>query len=151
MKKLLFLFIINMNNSNITIVSSCNSQSNLSIVAHYLQAKQKLMQENATKEDVETILDFYSDTLSYEHVLSSEKKFIFHGKNDLGSGYTSHLGETRNVKIELLNSIERQNIIVAEYSIKREFTSSGKIENSKIVSLFEFDRSGKIKRMIDYL
>jgi len=55
------------------------------------------------------------------------------------------------VKITLLNLIEKQNILVAEYSIQSEIISTGKTEDSKIVSWYEFDSSGKIKRMIDYL
>lgn len=67
------------------------------------------------------------------------------------SGYISHLGETNSVKITLLNLIEKQNILIAEYFIKREIISSGKTEKSKIVSVYEFDNNGKIKRMTDYL
>ena len=150
MKTLLFFFIINIC-TYINTVKPYGSKSNLNIIEAYLQAKQKSLQEDATREDVEKTLDFYSDTLYYEHVLSSEKKFIFQGKNDLRNGYIAHLGETRNVKIILLNSIERQNIIVAEYSVKREIISTAKTENDKVVSFFEFDKSGKIKRMTDYL
>lgn len=129
----------------------CSVKSNLNIIKAYLQAKQKCMQQGATKADVEKLVSFYSDTLNYEHVLPSGKKFVFHGTDDLRNGYISHLGETRNVKISLLNYIERQNILVAEYSSRREIISSGKNEEYKTVSLYEFDESGKIKYVIDYL
>ena len=76
-----------------------DEKSNLDIVKAYLQARQKSMQENATSEDIDRVIVFYSDSLYYEHVLSAEKKFVFHGKDGLRNGYISHLGDTRNVKI----------------------------------------------------
>lgn len=48
--------------------------SNTDTIKAYLKAKEKIMQRDATTEDVEKIMDFYSDTLYYEHVLSPEKK-----------------------------------------------------------------------------
>ena len=125
--------------------------SNRDIIKEYLKSKENIMQQNATTEDVEKLMSFYSDNLYYEHVLSPEKKFAFHGMDDLRSGYTSHLGETANAKITLLNLIERQNIVIVEYSLKREITSSHKTEETKIVSVFEFDDNRKIKHMTDYL
>ena len=60
-----------------------DEKSNLDIVKAYLQARQKSMQENATSEDIDRVIVFYSDSLYYEHVLSAEKKFVFHGKDGL--------------------------------------------------------------------
>ncbi len=151
MKTLLLLFIVNVCSFSVSTFKSYSQQSNLITVKNFLQAKEKSLQQNASKEDVEKILGFYSDSLAYEHVLSPIKKFIFHGKDDLRSGYISHLGETKNVKIELINSMKKQNIIVAEYSIQREIISNSKKENYKVISIFEFEKDGKIKRMIDYL
>ncbi len=131
--------------------TSCGIKSNLNIIKAYLQARQKSMQQDATSADVENVLNFYSDTLYYEHVLSADKKFIFHGKNDLRNGYLSHLGETRNVTISLVNYIEKQNILIVEYTTSREIISSGKNEKYTTVSLYEWDESGKIKRVVDYL
>jgi len=125
--------------------------SNRDIIKKYLNSKENIMQQNATTEDVEKLMSFYSDNLYYEHVLSPEKKFAFHGMDDLRSGYTSHLGETANAKITLLNLIERQNIVIVEYSLTREIISSHKTEETKIVSVFEFDDNRKIKHMTDYL
>jgi len=128
-----------------------DEKSNLDIVKAYLQARQKSMQENATSEDIDRVIVFYSDSLYYEHVLSAEKKFVFHGKDGLRNGYISHLGETRNVKIALVNYIQKQNIFVAEYSTTREIIANGKIEEYKTVSLYELDENGKIIHVIDYL
>src|SRR6266496_427123 len=139
MKTFLFLLVINIFSQSITSDIRNSSESNSDIVKAY------------RLKDVEKVMDFYSDTLYYEHMLSSQKKIIFNGKSDLRNDYVSHLGETRNVKIILLNVLEKQNILVAEYSIQREIISTGKTEDRKIVSWYEFDSSGKIKRMIDYL
>ena len=128
-----------------------DKKSNLDIIKIYLQARQKSMQENATFEDIDKVMSFYSDSLYYEHVLSAEKKFVFHGKDDLRNGYTSHLGETRNVKIALDNYIQKQNVLVAEYTTTREIIANGKIEAYETVSVYELDKNGKIMHVIDYL
>jgi len=149
MKTCLLLLVMNMFNQFIPIQT--NAVSNSDIIKMYLKAKEKIMQQDATVEDIEKVMHFYSDTLYYEHVLSAEKKFLFHGKDDLRSGYISHLGETGNAKITVLNLIEKQNIVIVEYSSKREIISNHKTEESQIVSLYEFDNNGKIKHMVDYL
>lgn len=150
MKMVLLLFAIN---SHAFFISDTTSQvrSNPDIIKAYLQARQRSMQEDASEKDIETLMTSYADSLYYEHVLSSQKKFIFHGKDDLQNGYISHLRETRNVKIVLVNYIEKQNIVVAEYSTTREIISTGKMEEYKTVSFYELDENGKIVHVIDYL
>lgn len=117
----------------------------------FLEAKEKSMQVSATENDVDKLMDFYADSLLYEHQLSPEKKFSFSGKNDLQRGIVSHLGETKNVKITLRRFMKKQNLIVAEYTLHRIITENGKIENNNILSLIELDNKGKIKRMVNYL
>ena len=146
-----FVFLLALNIFYQYVPTQGDIASNRDIIKEYLKSKENIMQQNATTEDVEKLMSFYSDNLYYEHVLSPEKKFAFHGKDDLRSGYTSHLGETANAKITLLNLIERQNIVIAEYSLTREIISSHKTEETKIVSVFEFDDNRKIKHMTDYL
>jgi hypothetical protein len=131
MKTCLLLLVMNMFNQFIPIQT--NAVSNSDIIKMYLKAKEKIMQQDATVEDVEKVMHFYSDTLYYEHVLSAEKKFLFHGKDDLRSGYISHLGETGNAKITVLNLIEKQNIVIVEYSSKRKLSQTTK---QKKVRLF---------------
>ena len=146
-----FVFLLVMNIFYQYVPTQSGIVSNPDLIKEYLKSKEKTMQQNATAEDVEKLISFYSDSLYYEHVLSAGKKFVFHGKDDLRSGYIAHLGETKNAKITLLNLIERQNIVIVEYSLRREIISSNKTEESKIVSLFEFDDKAKIKHMTDYL
>ena len=146
-----FVFLLALNIFHQYVPIQTGIASNPDIIKEYLRSKEKIMQHKATTEDVEKLMSFYSDSLYYEHVLSPEKKFVFHGKDDLRSGYISHLGETNNAKITLLNLIEKQNIVIVEYSLTREIISSHKTEESKIVSIFEFDDSRKIKHMTDYM
>src|SRR3954470_18982899 len=108
--KLLLLFLAMNTHAFSTQDTASEVKSNLDIIKAYLQARQKSMQEDAGEDDIEKVMNFYSDSLYYEHVLSPEKKFVFHGKDDLRNGYASHIGETRNVKIALINYIEKQNI-----------------------------------------
>src|SRR5690242_5438105 len=102
MNTFLFFFVMNIFHQLMPVGIQSSSVSNSDIIKAYLKTQEKIMQQNATTEDVEKVMDFYSDSLYYEHVLSAEKKFIFHGKDDLRSGYISHLGETSNAKITLL-------------------------------------------------
>ncbi|HYK46812.1 MAG TPA: nuclear transport factor 2 family protein [Parafilimonas sp.] len=146
-----FVFLLIMNIFYQYVPTQTSIASNADLIKEYLKSKENIMQQNATTEDVEKLMSFYSDSLYYEHVLSPEKKFAFHGKDDLRSGYTSHLGETNDAKIKLLTLIEKQNIVIVQYSLIREIISSHKTEESKIVSIFEFDDKAKIKHMTDYL
>jgi hypothetical protein len=124
-----------------------------SIAKRFLSAKEKSYQQTATKENINEVLNFCSDTIKYNHVLSPEKKFSFTGKAGWRSGAISHLGETRKVKLQVLNNVARQNIVIIEYTLYREFKTDKGWQNSKgtIISLMEFDRSGKISRLTDYL
>ncbi len=62
MKTFLFLLVINIFSQSITSDIRNSSESNSDIVKAY------------RLKDVEKVMDFYSDTLYYEHMLSSEKK-----------------------------------------------------------------------------
>ena len=76
-----FLLMIILNTYNYSAVSdTAILRSNVNIIEAYLKAKQKTMQENATKDEVENLLAFYADSLYYEHILSPEKKFIFNAR-----------------------------------------------------------------------
>ena len=64
----------------LTVSNTVILRSNVNIIEAYLKAKEKTMQENAIKDDVENLLAFYADSLYYEHILSPEKKFILKPK-----------------------------------------------------------------------
>jgi len=123
------------------------------IVRSFLFAKQQSYQEKATKENVEVVLNFCSEDIKYDHVLSPDKKFSFDGKKLWRSGAVSHLGETRNVKITITKLIEKQNVVIVEYELSREVKDGQNWQKSKstIVSVIEFDKKNKIARMTDYL
>ena len=126
----------------------------LKIAKGFLLAKEKTFQEKATSQDVDSFLSFCSDSVQYEHILSPDKKFSFTGKEQWRDGVISHLGETRNAKIEIVKSIERQNIVIIEYNLYREIKTGGswKKDSKKItVSVLEFDKDKKIKKITDYL
>lgn len=126
----------------------------LKIAKDFLSAKEKSFQEKATKEDVNLFLSFCSDSVQYDHFLSPEKKFSFTGKEQWRDGAISHLGETRNAKIEIVKSIERQNIIIIEYNLYREIKTNGswkKDSKKTTVSVLQFDKDKKIKKITDYL
>jgi len=123
------------------------------ITKRFLLAKERSYQLTATKADVNTVLDFCSDTVKYDHILSPDKKFSFSEKDQWRSGVISHLGETRGVKLGLSKFIARQNVVIAEYTLYREFKTNKGWQNSTgtIVSVIEFNKANKISRLTDYL
>src|SRR6185312_4585433 len=145
--RLLLLFL------NVYFTVQPQAASHADIVRKFLFVKQQSYQQNATKENIEAVLDFCSDSVKYDHVLSPDKKFSFDGKKLWRSGAISHLGETRNVKIVIAKLIEKQNLVMVEYELSREVKSGQTWEPSKstIVSVIEFDKANKIARMTDYL
>lgn len=150
MKKTIWI-VISLLLTSIQLKAQTNTYS--SIAKRFLIAKEKTYQQTATKENIEDVLNFCSDTIKYDHVLSPEKKFSFTGKEQWRSGSLSHLGETRNVKLEILNCLARQNVVITEYTLYRELKTDKGWQNSKgtVMSVMEFDRAGKISRLTDYL
>jgi len=133
-------------------ISSGDSLSH--IVKEFLMAKENSYQEKATALDVETFLNFCTDNVQYDHVLSENKKFSFTGKDEWRNGSLSHLGETRNARIEITKYIERQNIVIVEYDLYREVKTNEKWEKDStrtVVSIIEFDAEKKIKKITEYL
>jgi hypothetical protein len=125
----------------------------LKLVKLLLAAKEKSWEADATIADVDAVLNFYSDSLNYDHMISPTKHFSFTGKELLKSGIVSHLGETRNVKLKILKYIATQNVVVVEYSLKREVkTAEGwKQQQSKSVMIIDFDSAHKIQHISEYI
>ncbi|MDB5229653.1 MAG: hypothetical protein JWN76_458 [Chitinophagaceae bacterium] len=123
------------------------------ITKEFLIAKERSYQQYATAEDVVKFLSYCGDSVVYDHILTPAKKFSFTGKDIWKRGAISHLGETRNVKIRVLNIITRQNVVIAEFSMYRETRSKDgwKKEMGKNVSIMEFDDAKKIQKITDYL
>ena len=128
-------------------------ETNLAIAKNFLLAKQASYQETAKAVDIENVLNFCNDSIAYDHVLSPNKKFSFSGKGVWRNGALSHLGETRNVKLKITNFIQRQNIVIIEFNLHREIKTgnSWKSSTETTVSVMEFDKEHKIKKIIDYL
>lgn len=130
------------------------ADTNSSIAKMFLKAKENSYQVNASEKTVEAMLDFCADSVIYDHILSPEKKFGFSGKEIWRKGSVSHLGETRNAKIKVVDLIERQNMVIVEFTLDREINTDQKWVADKrntIVSVIEFDKDKKIKKMTDYL
>jgi hypothetical protein len=137
----------------VSLTAAAQSVDDLKLATNFLSAKERAWQQHATPSDVEKIFGFVSDSVQYNHVLSPAKTFSFTGKDDWRSGMLSHLGETRNVKLKILKSISRQNVVIVEFTLYRELKdgTAWKDSNSTTVSVMEFDEKGKIKKITDYL
>jgi hypothetical protein len=124
------------------------------IAKEFLSAKLKSCQERSTREDVEAFLKFCADSVQYDHILSPGRKFSFNGKDQWREGALSHLGETRNARIEVVKYIERQNIVILEYDLYRDIKTNAdwKADSKRTnVTILEFDKNKKIMRLTDYL
>jgi hypothetical protein len=119
----------------------------------FLKAKGRSWQRGATSSDVDAVLSFCSDSIRYDHVLSPVKMFSFTGKDIWRRGMISHLGESRNVKLTVLNTIAQQNLLVVQFLLARELSVNGEWRKSEEtnVSIIEFGADGKIRKLTDYL
>jgi hypothetical protein len=120
----------------------------IQIAGDYLRAREASMGQSSGKEAVEKVVAFCTDDVVYEH---PEFHIKVEGKENMRSGMMSHVGETRNPKITILNKIAGHNMVVIESTEAFEVEKDGKWEpySRKRVTLFEFDQN-KIARIVDY-
>ncbi len=145
-------FFSSFNDGKYSISSQPHTKGSLTDIAKaFLLAEEQSYQQSATRENVEAVLSFCCDTVKYDHVLSPDKKFSFSGKNQWRTGSVSHLGETKNVKLEIVQCIHQQNIVVVEFTLYREVTDGGQKSKGTILSIIEFNKDSKIDKLTDYL
>jgi hypothetical protein len=133
--------------------AATQKNSFLTAAKKFLQANENLYQITATEADIDKVLNFCEDSIEYDHFLSAKRKFSFSGKSLWRSGAVSHLGETRNVRLKILNIMTRQNMVVVEYNLSREIKENEDWKRSDriVISIMEFNKNGKIKKLTDYL
>jgi ketosteroid isomerase-like protein len=106
------------------------------------------MQEHATTADVDRLLDIYADDAVYEHPHAGAR---IAGKALMRKGMSSHLGETRNPKSQIPQTITGMDFAIAEMNVKLEMLDDSKwvpLERRQVV-VFEIKES-HIQRIIDH-
>jgi len=117
------------------------------IVSDYLEARALIMQENATVEDVDKVMAFYTDGFVYEHPKAGAK---ISGTQAHRNGMIGFLGASKNVRFQILHVIAGFNQAAVEMRLTG-LAKNGKQweEMNRIqVLFFEFDK-GKISRITE--
>jgi len=118
------------------------------IIAKYLEARQATMLLNSTEKDVDKLLDFYTDSIVYEH---PRFKMKIEGKANNKKGLVAFLGTTKDTKIVNIKYITGINLVVSEHKItfKSKRGDTWEEGSRTQVTLFEFE-GDKISRIVDY-
>ena len=113
-----------------------------------MAARAKMMEQNASSADVDRFLTFCADKLVYEDPVVSVRT---EGKNNIRDGMSSHLGETRNPHLHLINEIAAANVVVLEENLSFDYQQGAAWLHQirRQVTIFEFDGE-KIRRIADY-
>ena len=133
---------------------SATAQTNADLrnfVDQIVKAREASWQEKATVHDIDRLLDLYSDSVELVHTLNPQKSFKIAGKSTIKRGLSSHLGETKNVKIIIVSFISIQNIAIVELQMDRTIVATNRKESNRTVHLYEFDATGKVKRIVEYI
>jgi hypothetical protein len=131
-----------------------DTMDHIRIVNSYMKLKEKSFQLKATPGDVEKLINFYNDSIRVEHIFSPDLIIPVIGKKDIRNGMVSHLGETKDVSLSIINRIAYKSVVIIQWKMFRKVIQkdgSWIREEKEIVSLFEFDRQGKMLYIMEYV
>lgn len=131
------------------IVALCQADSARGLVREYLAAQNVSMQLNATSQDIEKMLNVFSDDIVYEHPAA---KTIIEGKNKMRAGKASYLGLTKDAKYSVKILSSKNDVVIAIVSmtfLSKQDDGNWKPGHRSNITVFEIDE-GKIRRILDY-
>ncbi|MGC2193241.1 MAG: nuclear transport factor 2 family protein [Terriglobales bacterium] len=114
-----------------------------------MAARQKLMQQNATANDVDMFLTFGTDNLIYEDPVVNVK---IEGRDQIRKGMLAFLGASRNARIAVTKRIAAANVVVLEQVVsfeEKQPDNRWKPRSRRQITIFEFE-GFKIRRIADY-
>jgi ketosteroid isomerase-like protein len=121
----------------------------VAVAERVVAARQKMMQANATPADVQAFLALATEDLVYEDPVVKMK---IEGREDIASGLTSFLGQTRNAKIVVHKRIAAANVVVFDQTVSfdaKQDDGGWKPQTRDQVTIFEFEGS-RLRRVADY-
>ena len=114
----------------------------------WVQRLSATMEEHATAADVDRLLELYADDAVYEHPHAGAR---VEGKAQMRKGVGSHLGETRNPKLQVTQIIGGESFAVVEMNVHLDLHDEDKwvaLERRQVVVLEIKD--SRIQRIIDH-
>jgi ketosteroid isomerase-like protein len=107
-----------------------------------------VMQQNATRQDVDNLLALCTDDAVYEHPRMRART---PGKRRIRAEMAEYLGETRSPSLRVKSTIEGRNVVVLELEVQAEAKRKGGWEplTRTQVTVLETDGS-RIRRILDY-
>lgn len=114
----------------------------------WVQRLSATMQEHASQNDVDHLLEIYADDAVYEH---PHAKARIEGKAVMRKGISSHLGETRNPNLQIVQILSGAGFAVVEFKLGMDISDDQRwvpMSRRQVVVL-EFDGT-QIKRVIDH-
>ena len=141
----LLLFCTALANATPAQTASPDSQA---IAQLWVQRLTATMEEHAAPADVERLLDLYADDAVYEHPHAGAR---IEGKALMRKGMSSHLGETRNPKIQITQTLSGDGFAIVEMNVRLDIHDDDKwvaLERRQVVVLELKD--SRIQRVIDH-
>lgn len=106
------------------------------------------MEEHSAPADVDRLLDMYAEDAIYEHPHAGAR---IEGKVSMRAGMASHLGESRNPRIQIRRITSGEDFAVAEFSLKMDVRQDAgwlAVQRRQVVVLELKD--SHIQRIIDH-
>ena len=109
------------------------------VVARYVEAQEAVMEKDAGPAEVESLLAFYTEDFAYHHPQFGAK---VSGRDNLRSGITSHLGESRDAEIAVKGILRNGNILSVSTETRFTNVADGKtiVRPGVMVLTFKGDR-----------
>jgi len=114
---------------------------------HGLELRRQLA--SATPATIDTLLSLYADSVVYEHPNAGA---VIRGKDWMRQGMARFIGSIRNVRAEPPRITVGNSVAVIEGVTKMEIDDDGtwvQVER-KGIKILEFDKAGKVRRILDY-
>jgi ketosteroid isomerase-like protein len=114
----------------------------------WLQRLAGTMEEQASEADVDRLLDLYNDDVVYEHPKAGARVA---GKSAIRDGVSSHLHETRNPELQVVQLISGDNFAVVEVAVKFDIHDGSKWLPLSRRQVIVLEMKGeRIQRIIDH-
>jgi len=116
------------------------------IADQVVHAREAVMQENASAQDLEQFLSYCTDDVVYEDPVANAR---IEGKDSIRKGMSNFLGASKKATLTVKHRLAAGNVVVLEMDVSFTDTGTGKIVKRDQITLLEFQDT-KVRRVMDY-
>ncbi len=134
--------------SGLIVTASLTGVDSRALAGTWVERLTTTMEEHASKSDVDHLLELYAEDAVYEHPHAGARVV---GRAAMRQGMSSHLGETREPRIQIARVITGEDFAVVEFTLKadvRQGDTWSRLERRQVV-LLEF-KDSHIQRIVDH-